>query len=325
MSTTPVAGPESGDDRPGMIDAVAVRHPGRWVVVAIIAVLFAMFVHLVLTNDAFNWSFVWEAMVQSPVLRGLVMGTLLGTAGSMVIGVSLGILMAVMRLSSNPVLSGVAWLFTWFFRAVPRLVLLTIMGALGVLFPKGLALGLPFGPQLMDLLGLNGHLTFATLDANQIFTGILGGIIGLGLSEAAYMAEIARAGILSVDPGQREAACALGMSNGKAMRRVVLPQAMRVIVPPTGNETIAMVKDTSLLIAIPVSNELFFQLSSIGSRTYQTFPVLVAAVIWYLLICSVLMVIQSRLEAYFGRGFGVSGPADAGFRARMLSMVGGSK
>ena len=108
------------------------------------------------------------------------------------------------------------------------------------------------------------------------------------------------------------------------MRRIVLPQAMRVIVPPTGNETIAMVKDTSLLIGIPVINELFFQLQSIGSRTYETFPVLVAAVIWYLLICSVLMVVQSRLEAYFGRGFGNSAP-DQGFRARMLSMVGGSK
>jgi polar amino acid transport system permease protein len=327
MSTTPVDDSEHGDDRPGMIDAVPVRHPGRWVVIAIIAVLVAMFVHLLLTNAAFNWSFVWEAMIQSPVLRGLVMGTLLGTAGSMVIGVTLGILVAVMRLSSNPVLSGVAWTFTWFFRAVPRLVLLTIMGALGVLFPqpKGLGFGVPFGTQIMDLLGINSDLTLFSLDANQIFTGIIGGIIGLGLSEAAYMAEIARAGILSVDDGQREAACALGMSNGKAMRRVVLPQAMRVIVPPTGNETIAMVKDTSLLIAIPVSNELFFQLSSIGSRTYQTFPVLVAAVIWYLLICSVLMVIQSRLEAYFGRGFGTSAPGDKGMRSKMLSMVGGSK
>ena len=123
------------------------------------------------------------------------------------------------------------------------------------------------------------------------------------------MAEIARAGIMSVDPGQAEAAEALGMSSGKVMRRVVLPQAMRVIVPPTGNETIAMVKDTSLLIGIPVSNELFFQLSSIGSRTYQTFPVLVAAVLWYLIICSVLMAIQSRLEAYFGRGFGTKAPS----------------
>ncbi len=310
-----------------MIDAVPVRHPGRWVVVVIIAIMVATFVHLLLTNDAFHWSFVFEAMVQSPVLRGLMMGTLIGTAGAMVIGVSLGITVAVMRLSDNPVLSGVAWVFTWFFRAVPRLVLLTIMGALGLLFPVatgGLGIGVPFGQELMNLFGLNGDLTFWNLDANQIFTGILGGIIGLGLSEAAYMAEIARAGILSVDPGQREAASALGMSGGKAMRRVVLPQAMRVIVPPTGNETIAMVKDTSLLIAIPVSNELFFQLRSIGSRTYEVFPVLVAAVLWYLIVCSVLMIFQSRLEAYFGRGFGTSAP-DAGFRTRMLSMVGGSK
>ena len=327
MTTSPAPAPEGTDERPGMIDAVPVRHPGRWVVVVVIAVLLAMFVHLLVTNPAFNWSFVWQAMVQSPVLRGLVMGTLLGTAGSMVIGVTLGILVAVMRLSANPVLSGVAWAFTWFFRAVPRLVLLTIMGALGVLFPapKGLGIGFPFGTQLMGLFGIDNDLILWHLDANQIFTGIIGGIIGLGLSEAAYMAEIARAGILSVDTGQREAASALGMSNGKAMRRVVLPQAMRVIVPPTGNETIAMVKDTSLLIAIPVSNELFFQLSSIGSRTYETFPVLVAAVIWYLLICSVLMAIQSRLEAYFGRGFGSSGPSDPGMRSKMLSMVGGSK
>jgi polar amino acid transport system permease protein len=327
MTTTPTSAPQGVDDRPGMIDAVPVRHPGRWVAIVVIAVLAAMFVNLLLTNEAFNWSFVFEAMVQSPVLRGLVMGTLVGTAGAMVIGVVLGITVAVMRLSSNPVLSGVAWLFTWFFRAVPRLVLLTIMGALGVLFPAaagGLGIGVPFGDQVARLLGLSGDLTFLNLDANQIFTGILGGIIGLGLSEAAYMAEIARAGILSVDPGQREAACALGMSSGKAMRRVVLPQAMRVIVPPTGNETIAMVKDTSLLIGIPVSNELFFQLTSIGSRTYQTFPVLVAAVIWYLIVCSVLMGVQSRLEAHFGRGFGTSGPGQ-GLRSRMLSMFGGGR
>src|SRR5690606_32265095 len=155
-----------------------------------------------------------------------------------------------------------------FFRAIPRLVLLTIMGALGVLWPQGLGIGVPFGEDLAGMFGFSeGALTFWSLDANQIFGGIIGGMIGLGLSEAAYMAEIARAGILSVDEGQREAAAALGMDNGKAMRRVILPQAMRVIVPPTGNETIAMVKDTSLLIGIPVSTELFFQLQSIGSRT----------------------------------------------------------
>jgi polar amino acid transport system permease protein len=315
----------AADERPGAIDAVPVRHLGRWVAVAFIALGIAMLVQFMLTNKAFNWSFVWKAMIQTPVINGLIGGTLLGTAGSMVIGVVLGVIVAVMRLSDNPVLAWTAWAYTWFFRAIPRLVLLTIMGALGVLYPSGMRIAVPFDRQIQDLLGMHGTWTFATLDANQVFTGILGGIIGLGLSEAAYMAEIARAGILSVDPGQNEAAAALGMSDGLAMRRIVLPQAMRVIVPPTGNETIAMVKDTSLLIGIPVSNELFFQLSSIGSRTYQTFPVLVAAVIWYLLICSVLMVIQSRLERYFGRGFGTRapGPRDQAFLAKMLSFRGG--
>jgi polar amino acid transport system permease protein len=241
----------------------------------------------------------------------------------MIIGITLGIALAVMRLSSNPVLSGVAWIYTWFFRAVPRLVLLTIMGALGVLFPEGLNL-IPFGNDLAHLFGAD-QLGFANIDANKVFVGVLGGIIGLGLSEAAYMAEIARAGILSVDPGQREAACALGMSNGKAMTRIVLPQAMRVIVPPTGNETIAMTKDTSLLIGIPVTTELFFQLSSIGSRTYQTFPVLVAAVIWYLIVCSVLMVVQSWLEARYGRGFGTGPTQGVGLRARTLGLIGGTR
>lgn len=314
----------AADERPGVIDAAPVRHPGRWVAVAVIAVLIALLVRLLLTNDAFHWSFVWEAMVQSPVINGLVMGTLLGTAGSMVIGVVMGVIIAVMRLSENPVLAWSAWAYTWFFRAIPRLVLLTIMGALGVLFPDGMRIAFPFDREIQDLVGLGGDWTFATLDANKVFTGILGGIIGLGLSEAAYMAEIARAGILSVDTGQQEAAAALGMSDSLAMRRIVLPQAMRVIVPPTGNETIAMVKDTSLLIGIPVSNELFFQLQGIGSRTYETFPVLVAAVLWYLLICSVLMVIQSRLERYFGRGFGGRAPSgkDQETRAKLLGLGG---
>jgi len=314
----------AADERPGAIDAVPVRHLGRWVAVAFIALGIAMLVHFMFTNDAFNWGFVRKAMVQTPVINGLLMGTLLGTAGGMVIGVVLGVVVAVMRLSDNPVLSWTAWAYTWFFRAIPRLVLLTIMGALGVLYPDGMRIAIPFDRQIQSLLGMDGTWTIATLDANTIFTGILGGIIGLGLSEAAYMAEIARAGILSVDPGQNEAAAALGMSDGLAMRRIVLPQAMRVIVPPTGNETIAMVKDTSLLIGIPVSNELFFQLESIGSRTYQLFPVLVAAVLWYLIICSVLMVIQSRLERYFGRGFGGRAPTgkDEQTRAKLLGLGG---
>ncbi len=293
------------DNRPGRIHAVPVRHPGRWVAIAIILVLAAMFVSMMLTNPAFDWSFIFQAMQQRPVLRGFYIGTLLVTVLAMVVGIVGGVILAVMRLSPNPVLSGVAWLFTWFFRSVPRYVLLTIMGALGILFQKGgLSLGVPFDWKIMELLGLNGNLRFLSLNANELFAGLFGAVLGLGLSEAAYMAEIARAGILSVDPGQSEAAQAIGMNRSQAMRRVILPQAMRVIVPPTGNETIAMLKDTSLLIAIPLGSELFFQLTSIGSRTYRTFEVLVAAVIFYLLATSVLMVGQYYIERHFGRGFG---------------------
>ena len=319
-SGDPSAAP-TGGERPGRIDAVPVRHPWRWVAVAVIVVLAAMLANMVLTNDAFEWSFVFKAMVQSPVLHGLYIGTLLTTVLSMIVGVSGGVLFAVMRLSPNPVLSGVAWTFTWFFRGVPRYVLLSTMGALGVLFQKGLGLGVPFDWKIMELLGIDGSLRFATLNANELFAGLFGAVLGLGLSEAAYMAEIARAGILSVDKGQAEAAEALGMSSGKTMRRIVLPQAMRVIVPPTGNEAIAMVKDTSLLIALPLIDELFFQLSSIGSRTFKTFPSFVAASLWYLIITSVLMVGQYYLERHFGRGFGQPKPKNKRF-ARAAGMGG---
>ncbi len=290
--------------RPGAIDAVPLRHYGRWATIAVIAVLGLMLLHMLLANPAFEWSFVVKAMNQAPVIEGLLKGTILVTVLSMLVGVVGGVIMAVMRLSSNPILSGVAWVFTWFFRSIPRLVLLTTMGVLGLLFREGLSFGVPFDWVIMDWLGMSSDLRFLTLNANTVFAGILGGVLGLGLSEAAYMAEIARAGILSVDQGQREAAQALGMSSGKTMRRIVLPQAMRVIVPPTGNETIAMMKDTSLLIGLPLTTEMFFQLQSIGSRTFKTFPVLVAATIYYLILTSIMMVGQYFLERRFGRGFG---------------------
>ncbi|MGI8948000.1 MAG: amino acid ABC transporter permease [Ornithinimicrobium sp.] len=296
--------PAADGQRPGRIDAVPVRHPGRWLAVAAIAVLVAMLVNMLLTNESFNWPFVLDSMFADPVVNGLLIGTLLVTVLAMLLGVSTGIVLAVMRLSPNPVLSCVSFAFIWFFRTIPRLVLLTIMGTLGVVFQQGLELGVPFDHVILGLLGIDGDLRFLTIDANTVFAGVAGGAIGLGLSEAAYMAEIARAGITSVDTGQREAAEALGMDGGKAMRRIVLPQAMRVIVPPTGNELISMVKDTSLLIGLPLSTELFFQLNAIGSRTFQIFPVLVSATLWYLLIGSVLMVGQYFLEQRFNRGYG---------------------
>ena len=302
---------ESAADRPGAINAVPVRHPGRWVAIAVIAVLAAMLIHLLVTNKAFDWRFVFQAMNQSPVISGFLKGTLLVTALAMIVGVSGGVVLAVMRLSDNPILSGVSWVFTWFFRAIPRYILLFTMGTLGILFPQGISFGFPFDWKLISWFGLSGDWRFLNLDANQVFTGLVAGVIGLGLSEAAYMAEIARAGIMSVDKGQAEAAQALGMNSGKVMRRVVLPQAMRVIVPPTGNETIAMLKDTSLLVAVPVIGELFYQLQSIGSTFYKTFPIAVAATLYYLAATSVLMVGQYFLERHFGRGFGTKAPRAA--------------
>lgn len=296
-------------DRPGRIDAVPVRHPGRHVAVGVIVVLVAMFVHLLVTNPAFRWTeIVFPAMVQRPVLEGLVRGTIVATIGSMLLGVGLGVVIAVMRLSQNKVLAYTSWVYTWFFRAIPRYVLLFIIGNIAVLLPR-IDIGIPFDFVATGLLGLDSDFRLLGFDTLQIGTSVAGGILGLGLSEAAYMAEIARAGILSVDKGQDEAAQALGMSRGKAMRRIVLPQAMRVIVPPTGNEIIAMVKDTSLLIALPLSTELFFQLRAIGSRTFAVFPVAVAATLWYLVLGSVFMLVQYLLERRYGRGFGAtSGP-----------------
>lgn len=315
------------EERPGIIDAVPVRHPGRYVAIVVLAVLGLMFLHMVLFNPAFNWPFVFEAMNQSIVLEGFIKGTLLCTVLAMFFGVIGGVILAIMRLSDNPILRGVSWLYTWFFRAIPRLVLLTIMGVLGILFPLnrgGLSFGVPFDWKFIEWFGLSGDWRFYSVDANTLFSGLVGAIIGLAASEAAYMAEIARAGINSVDKGQLEAARAVGMSRGLAMRRVVLPQAMRVIVPPTGNETIAMLKDTSLLIALPLSTEMFFQLSQIGARTFQLFPVFVAATLYYLIATSILMIGQAYLEKRFGRGFGTTVKSTKE-KAAIGLQIGGSK
>ncbi len=284
------------------------RHPGRWLGVAVIAVLVAMFVHMLVTNSAFQWSFMVDEMFRPPIIEGL-RGTILLLITSMVIGIALGIVIAIMRLSPNPVLRGVAWVYTWFFRAVPRLVLAILFGNLGILWSR-LEFGLPFDRQIGALFGLHDfEARLFGFSAVDILTGFVAGMLALGLSEAAYMAEIVRAGIQSVDEGQTEAAQALGLSRAQTLRRVVLPQAMRVIIPPTGNETVAMLKDTSLVAFVPVSMELFFQLKAVGARTFQAFPMYVAATLWYLLLTSVLLVGQYYLERHYSKGVGRSGQA----------------
>ncbi|MEV0329526.1 amino acid ABC transporter permease [Micromonospora echinospora] len=307
--------------RPEPIRAVPVRRPGRWIAVFVIGVLVAMFVHLLVTNKAFNWSFMVDEMFRPPIIEGL-RGTIALTVLAMLIGVGLGIVVAIMRLSENPILRGVSWVYTWFFRAVPRLVLAILFGNLGILWSR-IEVGLPFDRQIGALFGVDDfEARLFGFSAVDILTGFVAGMLALGLSEAAYMAEIVRAGIQSVDEGQTEAAQALGLRRSQILRRIVLPQAMRVIIPPTGNETIAMLKDTSLVAFVPVSTELFFQLRAVGTSTFQVFPMYVAACLWYLLLTSVLLVGQYYLERHFSRGVGRSARAKTKLRG-MTAETGG--
>jgi polar amino acid transport system permease protein len=275
------------------LKAVPVRHPGRWVAVAVIAVLVAMLVHSFLTNPNFQWDVVGQYLFSDPVLRGL-RNTLILTALSMAIGIVGGVLLAVMRLSPNPVLAGAAAVYVWLFRGTPVITQLIFWNFLASLYPR-LGLGIPFGP------------TFVSVDTNAVISVFAASLLGLGLNEAAYMAEIVRGGIQSVDPGQSEAAGALGLSRTQTLRRIVLPQAMRVIVPPTGNETISMLKTTSLVVVIAYF-ELTVAVQTIYSRTFQTIPLLIVAALWYLALTSVLSIGQMFIERRFGRGFAVGGP-----------------
>jgi polar amino acid transport system permease protein len=264
----------------------------------VVAVLVAMFVHMLVTNEAFQWNFMVHQMFRPPIANGARTSLEL-TVLSMLIGVAGGIALAVMRMSPNRLVSGVAWVYIWFFRGVPRIVLAILFGNFGILYPKYF-LGLPFDHQILSALGFgDAHARWFGVDARTVASGFVAGLLALALSEAAYMAEIVRAGMLSIDPGQREAAASLGMGRMLTLRRIVLPQAMRVIIPPTGNETIAMLKDTAVVAYVPVTTELFFQLQAVGARTFQIFPLLIAACLWYLAMTSVLMLGQYFLERKF--------------------------
>ncbi|BFV57351.1 amino acid ABC transporter permease [Kitasatospora sp. CMC57] len=273
--------------RPENIKAVPVRHPGRWAGAVVILVLLAMLLHALFQNKAFQWDVFAKYFFDSSILHGLTV-TLELTALAMLMGVVGGILLAVMRLSPNPLLSGTAWIYIWFFRGTPVLVQLVIWFNLGALWPS-LSLGVPFGPA------------FWSENTNTLIPVFVAALLGLGLNEAAYMAEIVRGGIQSVDEGQAEASHALGMSRFVTMRRIVLPQAMRVIIPPTGNETISMLKTTSLVSVIALE-ELFRAGQNIYSRTFQTIPLLIVVSVWYLLLTSLLTVGQYYIERHYARG-----------------------
>ncbi|MGW4374750.1 amino acid ABC transporter permease [Streptomyces albidoflavus] len=273
--------PGPAPTRAAPIQAVPVRHYGRYVSALIALAALGSIVYAFSQGDI-NWGFIPDYFFNDRILSG-VRETLILTFLSMVIGVVGGVLLAVMRLSKNPVVSSIAWFYIWFFRGTPVLVQLFVWFNLGFVFEY-----VNLGPFYKD-------------EWSDFMTPFLTALLGLGLNEAAYMAEICRAGLLSVDEGQTEAAHALGMSQGKTLRRIVLPQAMRVIVPPTGNEVINMLKTTSLVAAVQYY-ELLKYAQDIGTNSGATVEALFLAATWYLILTSILSVGQYYVERYYARG-----------------------
>jgi polar amino acid transport system permease protein len=273
--------PGPAPTRAAPIKAVPVRHYGRYVSALIALAALGSVVYAFSQGDI-NWAFIPDYFFNDRILSG-VRETLILTVLSMVIGVVGGVLLAVMRLSKNPVVSSIAWFYIWFFRGTPVLVQLFVWFNLGFVFEY-----MNLGPFYKD-------------EWSDFMTPFLTALLGLGLNEAAYMAEICRAGILSVDEGQSEASHALGMKKSQTMRRVVLPQALRVIIPPTGNEFINMLKTSSLVYAVTY-NELLRSTSQIGSTSYAVMEMLFVASIWYIVMTSVFTVGQYYLERRYARG-----------------------
>lgn len=287
FTADPPVPPGPPRQRPAAIRAVPLRHPWRWVAAVLVVLILAGVVDTFITAPYLRWSVVGQYLFDDRILEACVV-TLYLTAIAMAVGVTLGVLLAVMRLSPNRVMSSVSWLYIWFFRGTPVLVQLFFWFSIADILPY-LSIGIPFTHVMVQA------------STNTLITPLLAAILGLGLNEAAYMAEIVRAGIISVDHGQTEAAQALGMRRPQVMRRIVLPQAMRVIVPPTGNETISMLKTTSLAYIVTL-HELFFVSQEISFFNYRVIEMLIVASIWYLVMSSILTVFQYYIERHFARG-----------------------
>jgi len=283
------SGGTPGRVAPGEIRAIPARHPGRWIATAAVLFFSVTFLLAIATSKNFEWGVVGHYFTTRTIIQGLVR-TLELTALSMAIGVVLGVVLAVMRLSPVPVISGASWVYIWFFRGTPVLVQLLFWEYIAALTGPHPAVGFPLT-----------HLVFFHLNVNSLITPFVAATLAFGLNEGAYMAEIVRAGILSVDEGQSEAAQSLGMTRIQTLRLIVLPQAMRVIIPPTGNETISMLKTTSLAAVIGL-NELLGATRNIYSVNFKEIPLLIVASIWYLIVTSILTGGQFYVERHFARG-----------------------
>ncbi len=270
----------------GDLDVVRLRHPWRWAASVVVLVGIILFVRSAVTNEELQWDVVGEYLFNPAIMRGLRV-TLALTVVCMVVAIVLGTVVAVMRLSPSPLLSRPAAIYVWFFRGVPVLVQLIFWFNLGLLV-RTVGVGLP------------GIGTILEIQTNDFMTPFLAAVLGLGLHESAYMAETVRAGISSVDRGQVEAASALGMSPGLGLRRIVLPQAMRLIVPPTGNALIGLLKTTSLVSVIAVG-DILNSAQNIYTRTFQTIPLLLVVTFWYLVVVSILSIGQYYVERHFSK------------------------
>lgn len=265
------------------IKAKPLPHPGRWITAAVLLVLFLWFIIGAARNEAYHWDVYFQYLFDTRIAAAAGW-TIALTVLAMLIGVVGGAIVAVLRMSENPVLSTVAWFYLWVFRGTPVYVQLVFWGLLGTIYST-----IDLGVTEVDL---------STILSNTFVLAF----VGLGLNESAYMAEIVRAGIQAVPEGQTEASKALGMSWWQTVRRTILPQAMRIIIPPTGNEFISLLKTTSLVIAVPFSLELYGRSTDIANALFLPVPMLLVAATWYLVITSILMVGQFYLERYFARG-----------------------
>jgi len=265
--------PVAGAGGPHRIDAIPLRHPGRWTAAIVLIIVVVLFLYGAATNPAYSWDYYAKYIFDQRISKAATV-TLELTVLSMILAILVGVLMAVMRLSPNAVLRGVSWTYLWIFRGTPVYVQLVLWGLFATIY-KSIRVGIPFGP------------TFFTITSAH---------------EAAYMAEIVRAGIISVNHGQIEAATALGLTWWQTMRHITLPQAMRIIIPPTGNEVISMLKTTSLVTAVPFTMDLYTRSRDISAETFTPIPLLLVASTWYLAFTSVLMVGQYFLEKHFAKG-----------------------
>ena len=278
-----------GAHDPGAVRIIPRTYWERWIGGAVASIFGAWIIYQILTNPGFQWGVVGKYMLHPAVLGGVWMTCEL-TVLVMVLGAVLGVVIALMRLSDNPVVVLCANAYLWFFRGTPVLVQLVFWYNLAALFPQ-ISLGIPFGGP-----------KFYSVSSTVAITSFVAALLGLSLNEGAYMGEIVRAGILSVDPGQADAASSLGYRPMQAFRVVVLPQAMKAIVPPTGNQVIGMLKFTSLASVVALQ-ELMNSVESIYTRTFETMPLLIVAALWYLILVSVLSVGQYFIERYYSKGW----------------------